>query len=57
MMNQGRVNRLVQIQVLKMLKSQICDPLFSAKHGDIKDIRFFNIRVLIVIWKTEKTAR
>ena len=35
MMNQGRVNRSIKIQVLEMLKPQVCGSY--ANHGDIKD--------------------
>ena len=58
MMNQGRVNRSIKIQVLEMLKKIVCGG--NADHGDIKDLLIFHqsksIRSLHFV-KTEQTAR
>ena len=39
MMNQGRANRSIKIQVMRMLKEQVCG---VGRHGDIKDFWFIS---------------
>ena len=49
----GRVDHSIKLQVLQMLKPQVCG---DADHGDIKDFLVLIICKPIVIFKTEKKA-
>ena len=54
MMQQNRINRSIKIQVLQMLKANICDD--TRDHGDIKDFLVFHYSETIFYLKTKKTA-
>ena len=41
MMEQGRVNHSIKIQVLEMLRPQVCED-YGSRHGDIKEFLVLN---------------